>query len=583
VTVPRARNGIRKTNGAARLPKTPTGIPGLDDITGGGLPRGRTTLVCGAAGCGKTLLAMEFLVHGALRYGEPGVFVSFEERVEDLTANVSSLGSDIGRLEASRKLAFDHVRIERNEIEETGEYDLEGLFVRLGHAIDAIGARRVVLDTIESLFAGLGNEAILRAELRRLFAWLKERRITAIVTGERGDRQLTRHGLEEYVSDCVILLDHRVEDRLATRRLRVVKYRGSAHGTDEYPFLIDTNGIVVLPVSSLRLEHRVSTRRVSSGVPALDAMLGGRGYYEGSSVLVSGEAGTGKTSLAAHFADAVCRRGERCLFFSFEESPAQLLRNMRSVAIDLEPWTKRGLLRIRATRPTSHGLEMHLATMEHEVAAFRPAAIVVDPISPLVTRGSVGDVNHMLLHLVDDLKSRGATALFTSLARQEGDAGDLAVSSLMDTWIFLRNLEHDGERNRGLYVLKSRGMAHSNQIREFVLHDGGIELRDVYTGGGAVLTGSARLVQEARDRAAAEEQRLEAERKRRQTERRRAALAARITALQAELAAEDDDLRAVAGVERSRDRERARDRRDLLLSRHADRVNGGARGRRMAP
>jgi circadian clock protein KaiC len=581
-TVRRTRNG--RTNGPAGLPKTPTGIRGLDDITGGGLPRGRPTLVCGAAGCGKTLLAMEFLVHGARRFDEPGVFVSFEERVDEMVANVTSLGFDLRRLEAARKLAFDHVRIERSEIEETGEYDLEALFIRLGHAIDSIGAKRVVLDTIESLFAGLADQAVLRAELRRLFAWLKERRITAIITGERGDGQLTRHGLEEYVSDCVILLDHRVEDRLATRRLRVVKYRGSAHGTDEYPFLIDATGITVLPVSSVRLDHRVTTRRVSTGVPGLDAMFGGRGYYEGSSILVSGEAGTGKTSLAAYFADATCRRAERCLFFSFEESPAQLVRNMRSVGIDLEPWMKRGLLRIRATRPTFYGLEMHLATMQHEVAEFRPASVVVDPLSPLISRGSAADVSRMLLRLVDDLKSRGTTALFTSLAHAEqSDSTDVLVSSLMDSWIFLRNLEDEGERNRGIYVLKSRGMAHSNQIREFLLHDRGIELRDVYTGEGKVLTGSARLVEEARERAAAGDRRLELSRRQRQSERRRAALAAQIAALQAELTGEAENLRALSGAERKRDRESARDRRALLLSRRADgRVNGAARSRRMS-
>src|SRR3954447_9136342 len=488
------------------LPKAPTGIRGLDEITGGGLPQGRPTLICGSAGCGKTLFGMEFLVKGVAEFGEPGVFLAFEESEEELAQNVRSLGFDLDRLVAEGKVVVDYVHVDRSEIEENGEYDLEGLFIRLGLAIDSVGARRVVLDTLETLFGGLDDQAVLRAELRRLFRWLKDKGVTAVITAERGDGTLTRQGLEEYVSDCVILLDHRVHGQISTRRLRVVKYRGTRHGTNEYPFLIDEDGITVLPVTSLGLRHEASDERVPSGVDRLDAMLGGRGYYRGSSILVSGTSGTGKTSLAAHFADAARRRGERCLYFAFEESQSQLVRNARSIGLDLRPWIDGGLLRFHATRPTFHGLEMHLATMLRLVRDFRPQVVVVDPISNMLVAGTADDAQAMLLRLVDSLKHQQITALFTNLT-SAGDASleqtDLGVSSIVDTWILLRDIELGGERNRGIYVLKSRGMAHSNQIREFLLTDRGIELRDVYVGPAGVLTGSMRLAQEARERAAA--------------------------------------------------------------------------------
>jgi circadian clock protein KaiC len=458
--------------------KAPTGIAGLDEITGGGLPAGRPTLVCGSAGCGKTLLAMEFLVRGASAYDEPGVLMSFEESAEELAQNVRSLGFDLEDLIRREKLVVDYVHVERSEIEETGEYDLEGLFLRLGYAIDSIGAKRVVLDTLEALFGGLSNEGLLRAELRRLFRWLKDKGVTAVITGERGGGALTRHGLEEYISDCVILLDHRVTEQLATRRLRIVKYRGSLHGTNEYPFLIDERGIEVLPITSLGLAHEASTERVSSGVPQLDGMLGGQGYYRGSTVLVSGTAGTGKTSLAAHFVDAACRRGERCVYFAFEESPAQVIRNMRSVGIDLEPWMRQGLLEFHASRPTLHGLERHLVTMYRVIRTVQPQVIVVDPVTNLVSVGSAEEVGSMLVRLLDSVKAQKITALFTSLT--QGEAGleqtDVGVSSLMDTWLLLRDVEANGERNRILYVLKSRGMAHSNQLREVQFTPQGVQL-----------------------------------------------------------------------------------------------------------
>ena len=480
---------------AETLPKAPTGIAGLDEITGGGVPAGRPTLVCGSAGCGKTLLVMEFLVRGATEFAEPGVFMAFEETAAELSQNFRSLGFDLDELVRQHKLLLDYVHVERSEIEESGEYDLDGLFIRLGHAIDTIGAKRVVLDTLEVLFGGLSNENVIRAELRRLFRWLKEKGVSAIITGERaGERSgiLTRHGLEEYVSDCVILLDHRVSEQLSTRRLRIVKYRGTTHGTNEYPFLINETGISVMPVTTLGLTHQATEERISTGVAGLDEMLGGKGVYRGTSVLISGTAGTGKTSLAASFVDAACRRGERCLYFSFEESPSQLRRNLRSVGLDLEQWEKKGLLQLHSTRPSAYGLEMHLTMLHDLITRFQPRVVVVDPITTFVSSGNSVESEGMLLRLIDFLKAKQITAVFTSLTRG-GDAlegSQAAVSSLIDTWLLVRDIEENGERTRGLYVLKSRGMAHSNKVREFVLSDDGVELIDVVVGPGGVMTGS---------------------------------------------------------------------------------------------
>ncbi|MDF2764892.1 MAG: kaiC [Rhodospirillales bacterium] len=525
------------------IEKSPTGIEGLDQLTSGGLPAGRPTLICGGPGCGKTLMAMTFLVNGAVSYGENGVFVSFEERRDDLVKNVASLGYDLDQLIEDRVIALDHVRVERSEIEETGEYDLEGLFIRLGYAIDSVGAKRIVLDTIETLFGGLSNTAILRAELRRLLEWLKDRGITAIITGERGDGQLTRHGLEEYVSDCVILLDHRVQNQVSTRRLRVVKYRGSSHGTNEYPFLIDDRGLSVMPITSAGLNHGVSEERIPTGVAGLDDMLGGRGYYRGSSILVSGMAGSGKSSLAAHFADAVCRAGERCLYFAFEESPRQIVRNMRSIGLDLQPWLSRDLLRFSANRPTVYGLEMHLVQMHRLIEQFNPSAVIIDPISSLMESGVGNEIQMMLLRLIDHMKSRQITSVFTNLTHGNIELAktDTNVSSLMDTWILLYNRASNGEHNREVYVLKSRGMEHSNQVREFVLSREGIELREAYVGPEGVVTGSARLAQEAREHAESKRRRQEAERRSVEIERKKAQLQAQIVALQAELAAEEEE------------------------------------------
>jgi circadian clock protein KaiC len=466
------------------LAKTPTGIQGLDEVTGGGLPKGRTTLVCGGAGCGKSLLAMEFLVHGAQQYGEPGVSMDFEETAEKLTANVASLGFDMRALTKRKMLSVDHVRIDRSEIAETGEYNLEGLFIRLAHAVKAIKAKRVVLDSIEALFAGLSDAAVLRAELRRLFRWLEDHKLTAIVTGESGVGTLTRHGLEEYVADCVIALDHRVTEQISTRRLRIVKYRGTAHGTDEYPFLIDEDGISVLPITSLALTHKALTDRVSTGIAALDEMMEGKGFFRGSSVLVSGTAGTGKSTIAAKFASAACARGERCLYFAFEESPSQIVRNMRSVGIDLEPSIKKRLLHFHALRPTSTGLEGHLAGMHKLIKQVRPRVVVVDPITNLISASGLYDVKSMLMRLVDFLKVEEITSIFTNLTFG-GDAQEkttAAVSSLMDVWIVLRDSKPNGRPRRELYILKSRGIAHSREVRELVVSHKGIALGNVLTG-----------------------------------------------------------------------------------------------------
>jgi circadian clock protein KaiC len=554
---------------AVQLPKTPTGITGLDDLTQGGLPSGRPTLLCGAAGCGKTLFALTFLVNGATQYGEHGVFMSFEERAQDLSANVNSLGYDLDGLVAARKIAVDHVRIERAEIEESGEYDLEGLFVRLGHAIDSIGAKRVVLDTIEALFAGFTDTGILRAELRRLFAWLKDKGVTAIITGERGDGQLTRYGIEEYVSDCVILLDNRVEEQVTTRRLRVVKYRGSAHGTNEYPFLIDEQGVSVLPITSAGLGHAISSEPVSTGVPGLDAMLGIGGYYRGSSVLISGLAGTGKSTFGTTFTDAACKRGERCLYFAFEESPDQVVRNMRSIGIDLAPHVDSGLLRFEAARPSLYGFEMHLARMNRDIERFKPAVIVVDPISAF--RGPSSEIHATLIRLADICKTKGITTLFTSLstAGESMNEAERSVSSLMDTWISLEDKESNGERNRVLFLLKSRGMSHSNQLREYRLSVDGIVLIEPYVGAEGVLTGAARLAQEAREREAELDRRQSTERRRRELARKRSATEREIAEMRAAIEAEEAEVATLVEQEETREKSMGSDRDQMAAKRGA--------------
>jgi circadian clock protein KaiC len=531
-------------NTISRLPKCPTGISGLDEITEGGLPKGRPTLICGEAGAGKTLFGVEFIVRGIMQFNEPGVFVAFEEKSDELAVNVASLGFDLKKLVHEKKLRLDYVHIKRSEIEETGEYDLDGLFIRLGYAIDSVKAKRVVLDTLENLFSSLSNETILRAELRRLFEWLKTKGVTAIITGEKGTNQLTRQGLEEYVSDCVIVLDHRVQNQISTRRLRVIKYRGSMHGTNEYPFLIDNKGISVLPVTSLTLENEVSSKRVSTGIPTLDNMLGGQGFFKGSSILVSGTAGTGKTSIAAHFANAACLRKERCIYFAFEESPEQIMRNMRSINVSLEKHVKAGLLKFHASRPTLYGLEMHLLVIYNMIREFKPTTVILDPITNLVTIGTVSDIKSMLIRLIDFLQKEQITVLFTALTLNTtiNENTDEGVSSLVDAWLMVRDIEFNGERNRGMYIMKSRGMKHSNQVREFVINDHGLELVDVFLGPEGILTGSAREAHQLIEKTEDAMRAFSLNRKDREIERKSSMLETKISGLRSEFESVKDEL-----------------------------------------
>jgi circadian clock protein KaiC len=568
-------NPARADSSAKSLPalpileKCPTGIKGLDEISGGGLPRGRSTILCGGPGSGKTMLGLEFLVRGAIEFKEPGVLMAFEEPPEEMIRNVASLGFDLKALSDSKRLFLDYVRIEPSEIEETGEYDLEGLFVRLQHAIDSVGAKRVMLDTLEALFTGFSNLGILRSEIRRLFRWLKEKGLTTVITAEQGEGKLTRHGLEEYVSDCVVLLDHRLHEQTSTRRLRIVKYRGTRHSGDEYPFLIDERGLSVLPISSLGLEHKASTASISSGVRDLDEMLAGKGFYQGSTVLVSGTAGTGKTTLSGQFAEATCRRGEKCLYIGFEESTPQLFRNLLSVGIDLQPWAKKNLMFHRAWRPTQYGMEMHLLRIHRLVQEVKPQTVVIDPITSFLSNSTRRDTSAMLTRLIDFLKTEGITTLFTHLTKGGAslEATEEDASSLIDSWILLRDVELNGERNRCVYVLKSRGTKHSNQLREFLLTDHGIELRPVYLGAGQVLTGSSRLAQEARDLAEREIREQEIAGRKEQFERKRRTIQAQIEAMNAELASEERQFQLVVERNRQRDKRLELDRAEMASSR----------------
>jgi len=560
-----------------QLRKCPTGIKGLDEITDGGLPLGRTTLVCGTAGCGKTLMGMEFLVRGILDYSEPAVFMAFEETAAELTQNVASLGWDLEELTATEKLSIDYVYIDPQEIEETGEYDLEALFIRLGSAIDAIGAKQVVLDTVEVLFSGLSNTAIVRAELRRLFRWLKTKGVTAIVTGEKGENSLTRYGIEEYVSDCVIRLDHRLYEDISTRKLQIVKYRGSSHGTNDYPFLINSDGITVLPITSVGLDHTVTQERISSGIERLDTMLGEEGYFRGSSILITGTAGTGKTTLAAHFAEATCRRGERCLYFAFEEAPQQIIRNMQSVGINLPEFVNQGLLRFQARRPTAYGLEMHLVQIHSLIKAFQPTVVIIDPMSNLTMGGTLLQAKAFLFRLIDLLKSQQITVFLTNLIQggMPVEQTEIGVSSLMDTWLEVRFVESNGERNRVFFILKSRGMEHSNQVRELKLTKQGVELVDVYLGEGMVLTGTARRIQEDKEKAANVTRKQEVERKERDFARHKAIIQSQITALQAQLEREDEDIEEMMQEEQSHQNNLQQNKVAIAQLRQADFIQGG--------
>jgi circadian clock protein KaiC len=554
-------------NQELQLSKCLTGIQGLDEITNGGLPQGRPTLICGSAGCGKTLFGVEFLVRGATLYGEPGVLISFEETAAEITKNVASLGWNLTELIAEGKILIDHVYIEASEIEETGEYDLEALFLRLGYAIKKIGAKRVLLDTIEVLFAGLANTNIVRSELRRLFHWLKDQGVTAVITGERGENTLTRQGLEEYVSDCVIKLDQKTVEEIATRTIQIVKYRGSRHSNNEYPFLIEDNGISVLPITSLTLDHAVSNERISTGIPQLDDLFGGQGYYRGSSILVTGRAGTGKTTLAAHFAQATCFKGERCLYLATEESPQQILRNLNSIGLDLAPYVEKGLLQFDAVRPTNYNLEMRLFKIHRWIKEFQPRTIIIDPMSNLILSGSVMQTKSFFMRLIDYLKSKQITIFLTNLTAGDSDLDqektEVGVSSLMDTWLELQTIKVNGERNRILYVLKSRGMMHSNQVREFILSSQGVNLVEVYLGGGKVLTGTERINQELEEQSAAKKRQQSFELKKREFEREKHFLQAQIDALQMQLANQDQELTLMmeAELEYQNNRQEARGKR----------------------
>jgi len=554
------------------LEKALTGIDGFDEITLGGLPRGRASLICGSAGCGKTLFATEFLVNGARKYSEPGVLMAFEETSEELIVNAASLKFDLDDLVRKGMLVIDNVQVDPHEIAETGEYDLEGLFIRLRHAIETVGARRVVLDTIETLFSGFANEGLLRSEIRRLFQFLKSFGVTAIVTGERGEKSLTRFGLEEYVADCVILLDHRITEQVSTRRMRVVKYRGSTHGSNEYPFLIDEEGFSVLPITSVGLQHKASNEVISTGVPDLDAMLGAGGLYRGNTVMLSGTAGTGKTSLSSALARATCERGERVLYFALEESVEQILRNMNSIGIDLRPHLDSGLLKIVAQRPFLHGLEMHLVAIHKEIERFDPRVVIVDPVSNFVAGGNLRDVNAVLIRLIDFLKMRGITAFMTFLTESGNnlEATDIGISSIVDVWLMVRDIELSGERNRGMYVLKARGMSHSNQIREFLLTSEGIKLVDIYLGPAGMLTGSARVAQEAIERDAALRRSDETQRKLVQLERKREAMEARITGIRAEFEAEEAEVRNDVALDTQQEQRIVDDRSDMSRSRKSN-------------
>ncbi|HEU4933151.1 MAG TPA: circadian clock protein KaiC [Pyrinomonadaceae bacterium] len=565
-------NSRRPRSKPIALQKERTGIPGFDEITKGGVPKGRPTLICGSAGAGKTLFAMEYVVRGATQFNEPGVFISFEESDEELATNVASLNFDLNQLIAEKKLVLDYVFIERSEIEETGEYDLEGLFLRLDHAITSIGATRIVLDTLEALFSALPNEAIIRAELRRLFRWLKERGVTAVITCERGQGTLTRYGLEEYVADCVILLDNRVQNQISTRRMRIIKYRGTSHGTNEYPFFIDEKGFSVLPITSLGLTHKAPTERVSSGIKRLDNMLGGKGFYCGSSILVSGTAGTGKSTLAAHFIEAACLRGERALFFAFEESQDQIIRNMSSVGIDLERFVKKRLLKFQNARPATWGLEIHLAMIHKTIADFNPNVVVVDPITNFLAVGDSVETKSMLTRLIDFLKVREITGMFTSLtsSRNEIEDSEVGVSSLMDAWLLVKNIESNGERNRGLYILKARGIAHSNQVREFVLTNHGIELVDAYIGSEGVLMGSARSSQLAREKAAEIERQHTTARKERELRQKQELYEAQLLALRGQYESDRDAILRELEDEKNRREVAAAQRREIARLRQAD-------------
>ncbi len=564
---------------AVQLAKVPTGIEGFDEITFGGLPAGRTTLLTGLSGSGKTVFGMQFLAQGAARYGEPGVLVGFEETEDELITNAASLGFDFANLISAGKLVIDRISVEPDVVVETGRYDLSALHIRIEHAVDSIGARRIVLDGIPALFYGLTDTSAVRIALTRLYAWLKSKGLTALVTAE-SNTELAQHGLGLSLTDCIVVAGERTRENVSTRYLRVAKYRGSAHGTSEYPCLIGSTGYKVIPLTSITVDYEASTERISTGIPRLDTMLGGQGFYRGNSVMVTGGAGTGKSSLAAHLALATCQRGKRCLYFAFEESQEEVMRNMRSIGVDLRPQVAAGLLKFRSSRATMFGLEMHLAMMENEIAAFQPHVVILDPVSNLLSIGSFNEVRAMVSRLVDFLKGRGITSLLTSLSMTDPPESDVGVSSLVDTWMLLTNFEANGEQTRLLRILKSRGSAHSSQVREFIMTDRGVRLEDVYLGPEGMLTGTARKAQEARELAEADLRLREMERKERQYQQRRAALQAQVAALQAEIEATEVDMEHLRIETEQYEAERTSQREERAHRRWADGDEGEPERRR---
>lgn len=527
-----------------RLAKCPTGIEGLDTLTNGGLPRNRLTLICGSAGSGKTSLGIEFLVQGIIKYDEPGLFITFEEKPQEIIENAASIGFDLEDLINKKKLFIEYIPVQEEEVMQSGDYTLEALFIRFEQVITSIAVKRVTLDTLDSIFASLGNTPVLRAEIYRLFNWLKQKNITSLVTSEAGITTLSRNGLEEYISDCVISLRTNIVSEVLTRFLRVVKYRGSKHGTNEYPFLITDIGINLFPITSNYLNNIVSTEFVSTGVKELDEMMDNKGYYRGSTVLVTGTAGTGKSSLAAVFSNSICQTGERCIYFTFEEMINQILRNMSSVNLNLQQWIDKDLLKFYAYRSPTYGLETHLLTIQNVIKEFKPHAVIIDPITNFDLIGTELEIKSMMTRLIDFLKAQQITALFTSLATtiDPREQTEIGISSLIDSWLVLQNLEQAGERTRGITILKSRGIAHSNQIREFIITSNGIKLEKIYVGPNGILTGSARLDQEEQEKLHLLLQEKETLRRKKLLEHKKALLEAKIMALKSEFDADVEEI-----------------------------------------
>ena len=461
-----------------KLPKSLTGIQGLDDITYGGIPQNRPTLLVGSIGTGKTIFAMEYIINGITMFNEPGVFMTFEEQTDELQINVTSMGYNLSKLIADNKIYLEHLHIDHREIQATGKYDIEGLFIRIEMAIEKVKAKRIVLDALDTLFIGLDSQ-ILRSEIKRLFFWLKEKKVTAIITSEVGDIFLTRLGFEEVVADCVIELNNRLNNQISTRRLRIVKYRGSYHSTNEYPFMIDHKGITIFPIISEAPQIIVSNERISSGIKQIDEMLDGRGFYVGSSILVSGSAGTGKSSIAASFIKDVCEKKGTALYCAFEEAPNQIKRNMASIGIFLEPYEKSGNLHFYYSRPTLQTLELHFIAIKKLIKQINPSVVILDPITNLMIENINSDIRTMLTRFVDYLKMEQITVLLTAtltVSSLELIQSNEGISSMVDTCIMIQEKNIIDSRRRTLYIMKSRGICNSKKEVEFIITSEGISI-----------------------------------------------------------------------------------------------------------